>query len=347
MPTTRHCDYRKTPMRTSLLAFLALAFLLGAPAAHAAPNAKRFKPAIVYLYSGSDSDRAFIDAARAGLEKAEKEFGVKVAEHRMVGSENITATIKNVADSGASPIIAVGYQNVMPVLNLAERYPNTKFTVVDGLVPPLFSNVQSVIFKDHEGAFLVGMIAGKVSKRGHIGFIGGMDVPLIRNFSKGYIQGARYANPEITVEVDMVGNGPESWSNPDAAHALALQQFEAGADVCFAAAGGSGLGVLRAADETRNYAIGVDTNQNGLFPGHVLTSLVKRVDIAVYDALKTSHARNWSPGIKYLGIKEGALDYAVDQNNKTLISEQLIEEVATAKERIINGTIDVEMYSPK
>ncbi len=334
-------------MRITTLAFTALALIVSAPLAMAAPGKNTFKPAIVYLYSGSDSDRAFIDAARAGLEKAEKEFGVKVQEHRMLGSENITATIKNVADSGASPIIAVGYQNVMPVLNLAERYPNTKFTVIDGLVPPLFSNVQSVIFKDHEGAFLVGMIAGKFSKSGHIGFIGGMDVPLIRNFNKGYIQGARYANPDIQVDVDMVGTGPDAWSNPDAAYALARKQFKAGADVSFAAAGGSGLGVLKAANETGKFAIGVDTNQNGLFPGHVLTSLVKRVDIAVYDALKTTHARNWSPGIKYLGIKEGALDYAVDQNNKNLISEQLIEEVATAKERIINGTIDVEMYSPK
>lgn len=334
-------------MRLHRLILATLAFAACAATAAAAPNANRFNPAIVYLYSGSDSDRAFIDAARAGIDKAEREFGVKVQEHRMMGSENITATIKNVADSGASPIIAVGYQNVMPVLNLAERYPNTKFTVVDGLVPPLFSNVQSVIFKDHEGAFLVGMIAGKTSKTGHIGFIGGMDVPLIRNFNKGYIQGARYANPDIQVDVAMVGNDPSAWSNPDAAHALATQQFKTGADVIFAAAGGSGLGVLKAASETKHFAIGVDTNQNGLFPGHVLTSLVKRVDIAVYDALKTSHARSWNPGIKYLGIKEGALDYAVDQNNKNLISEQLIEEVATAKERIINGTIDVEMYSPK
>jgi len=308
---------------------------------------EKFNPAIVYLYSGSDSDRAFIDAARAGLEKAEREYGMRVQEHRMMGSENITAVIKRVADSGASPIIAVGYQNVMPVLNLAERYPNTKFTVVDGLVPPLFSNVQSVSFRDNEGAFLVGIIAGRTSDSGHIGFIGGMDIPLIRNFNKGYIQGARYANPDVTVDVAMVGTRPEAWSDPDGAHALAVKQFKGGADVIFAAAGGSGLGVLRAANETGHYAIGVDTNQNGLFPGHVLTSLVKRVDIAVYDALKTSREGKWSPGIKYLGIKEGALDYAVDQNNKTLISEQLIEEVATAKERIINGTITVEAYSPK
>lgn len=325
------------------LAALAAFCLLALPT----QAAERFKPAIVYLYSGSDSDRAFIDAARAGVEKAQKEYGIRVQEHRMMGSENITATIKRVADSGASPIIAVGYQNVMPILNLAERYPNTRFTVVDGLVPPLFSNVQSIIFRDHEGAFLVGLIAAKASTSGHIGFIGGMDIPLIRNFSKGFIQGARYGNADIQVDTAMVGTGPEAWSDPDAAHALALKQFKSGADVVFAAAGGSSVGVLRAANETGHYAIGVDTNQNGLFPGRVLTSLVKRVDLAVYDSLKTTHDGKWSPGIKYLGIKEGALDYAVDQNNKALISERLIEEVALTKERIINGTIDVEVYSPK
>lgn len=332
-------------MRYAHLALLAMAvFFATAPMG---AWAARYKPAVVYLYSGSESDRAFIDAARAGVEKAHKEMGVTVQEHRMVGTENITATIKRVADSGASPIIAVGYQNILPVLNLAERYPNTRFTVIDGLVPPLFPNVQSVIFKDHEGAFLVGMIAAKFSKSHHIGFIGGMDIQPIRNFSKGFEQGAHYANPRTEIDTAMIGTSSDAWSNPDAAYTLARRQFSQGADVVFAAAGGSGLGVLRAANETGNYAIGVDTNQNGLYPGHVLTSLVKRVDYAVYDALKNSYEGQWNPGIKYVGIKEGALDYAVDQNNKNLISEAMIEEIALAKERIINGMITVEAYSPK
>jgi len=327
--------------------FVCLALLLAVATDASAEAKPKFNPAIVYLYSSSQSDRAFIDAARAGIERAQRELNTKVPEYRMHSTDDITATIKNVADSGASPIIAVGYQNVMPVLNIAERYPNTHFTVIDGLVPPLYPNVQSIIFKDHEGAFLVGMIAAKVAGDDHIGFIGGMDIPLIRNFSQGFAQGARYAKPDIRIDVDMVGNGPEAWSNPEKAHELALKQFEGGADVVFAAAGGSGLGVLEAADHTGKYAIGVDTNQNGLYPGHVLTSMVKRVDIAVYDTLKTSFEGKWNPGIKYLGIREGALDYAVDNNNRNLISEKLIEDVAMAKERIINGVIDVEMYSPK
>ena len=332
-----------TAMHRRILALLLPLLALVASSAQAAND---FHPAIVYL-SASDSDRAFIDAARAGLDRAKREFKVDIPEYRMETSDDIATTLKKVADSGASPIIAVGYQNVMPVLNLAEHYPNTRFTVIDGLVPPLFPNVQSISFKDHEGAFLVGMIAASVSKTNHIGFIGGMDVPLIRNFSHGFEQGAHYVDPKIRFDTDMVGTDPSAWSNPDKAYDLAMKQYESGADVIFAAAGGSGLGVLKAASHAGKFAIGVDTNQNGLYPGHVLTSLVKRVDIAVYDTLKTSHDGKWSPGIKYLGIKEGALDYAVDNNNRTLISEALIEKVATAKDRIINGLIDVEMYAPK
>lgn len=333
---------------TRLARLLPLAFLLAVASLPAHAEVRpTFKPAIIYLYSGSDSDRAFTDAARAGAERAKEEFGSSVTEYRMEDSDSMADTIRKVADTGASPIIAVGYQYVMPVLNVAERYPNTQFTVIDGLVPPLFPNVQSIIFKDHEGAFLVGLIAAKMSKSGHIGFIGGMDIPLIRNFSQGYAQGARYARPNIRIDVDMVGKTSDAWSAPGRAHDLALEQFANGADVIFAAAGGSSVGVLEAADREGKQAIGVDTNQNGLFPGHVLTSLVKRVDIAVYDTLKTTHEGKWSPGIKYLGIREGALDYAVDTHNKHLITERMIDEVSSAKERIINGLITVEMYSPK
>lgn len=336
------------PLRYSLIALAcSIPFIGMAATDDAATKPKPIRPAIIYLYASNDSDRSFIDAARAGVERATKEFGIDVTERRMDLSDNIQNVIKEVADTGASPIIAVGYQNVMPVLSVAERYPNTNFTVIDGLVPPLFPNVQSIIFRDHEGAFLVGMIAAKTSKNGHIGFIGGMDIPLIRNFSVGYMQGARHVDPDVTIDLDFVGDKPDAWSSPEKAHSLAMKQFENGVDVVFAAAGGSGLGVLKAASETGNYAIGVDTNQNGLYPGRVLTSLVKRVDIAVYDTLKTSSEQRWSPGIKYLGIREAALDYAVDQNNREIISEALIDQVSIAKERIINGMIQVEMYSPR
>ncbi len=314
---------------------------------HAQPPQGEFNPLIVYLSASNDSDRAFIDAARAGIERAGRELDMDIPEQRIKESDDIATVLKQAADSGASPIIAVGYQHVMPVLNLAERYPNTQFTVIDGLVPPLFPNVQSILFKDHEGAFLVGIIAAKASRNGKVGFIGGMDIPLIRNFRHGFEQGVHHVDPTIELAVAMVGTGPEAWSNPKEAYQLAMRQYETGVDVIFAAAGGSGLGVLKAAHRAGTFAIGVDTNQNGLYPGHVLTSMVKRVDIAVYDTLKTSSEGKWNPGIKYLGIREGALDYAVDNNNRKLISEELIEAVAMAKERIINGILNVEMYSPK
>lgn len=324
-----------------LVLLLAMAFSGSAMAGSA-----KFNPAVVYL-SASSNDDSFVDSARIGIAKANAEFHTTVSEYRAVSAAEIPLLIKRAADAGGNPVIALGYQNVVPVLNLAERYPNTRFTVIDGLVPPLYPNVQSILFKDHEGAFLVGMIAGKTARSGHIGFIGGMDVPLIRNFSKGFVQGVRYANPKAQVDIAMIGNDTNAWSNPTKAHELALEQFSNGVEIIFAPAGGSSVGVLKAANDAGKFAIGVDSNQNGLYPGHVLTSMVKRLDLVMYDALKTAHNGEWSAGIKYLGIKEGALDYAVDENNRSLISEHLIDQVANAKERIINGIINVESYQAK
>jgi basic membrane protein A len=316
-------------------------------AAKSKPGKEIFQPALIYIAAGKDRDSAFIDSARAGAARAKAEFGITYKEYRMTGEEDVSAVIQKAADSGATPIIAVGFQNVMPVLNLAERYPNTNFTVIDGLVPPIFANVQSVQFKDHEGAFLVGIVAGMTTRANQVGFIGGMDIPIIRNFAKGFVQGVNYANPKAHVTIATLGNTSEAWSSPKAAENLAISQYGSGVDIIFAAAGGSGLGVLKAAKETDHFAIGVDINQNAIYPGHVLTSMVKRVDVAVYNALKTSYEGKWSPGIKYLGLKEDALDYAVDEYNRHLMNEALIDKVATARERIVNGLITVEIYSPK
>lgn len=330
-----------------------IALALGATAY--AQNAKpKFNPALVYVLpdgvaesKNTSSDNAFIASARVGLAKANTDFGALIPEHRVKDPDTVATVLKRVADSGASPIIAVGSQHVAAVLNLAERYPNTQFTVIDGLVPPIFPNVQSILFKDNEGAFLVGFIAAKMAPSNRVGFIGGMDSPQMQNFATGYTQGVKYVSPNAEIYTDMVGNTSKAWNDPEKARALAMGQYNKGAEVIFAAAGGSGMGVLNAANQTRNYAIGVDSNQNGIYPGRVLTSMVKRVDVAVYDVIKRSRDGSWAPGIKYLGIKEGALDYAVDENNRTILNEKLIEEVANAKERIINGIITVNSYSPK
>ncbi len=307
----------------------------------------KLAPAIIYLYSGDDGDSAFINSAKSGIGAAERDFGLTVSITRMQADEDPRMVIKKVASTGATPIILLGNQNVAPLMDVVEQFPHSTFTVIDGLAPPLYPNVQSILFKDHEGAFLVGIIAARMSHSGFVGFVGGMDIPLIRNFAHGFTQGVKYAVPNTKVDVQMVGDTADAWSNPEKAKAIAQNQYREGADIIFAAAGGSSVGVLEAAHEMNQLAIGVDSNQNGLFPGTVLTSLVKRVDVAVYDTLKNSHNGTWRAGIKYLGIKEGALDYAVDQNNRGLMTEQLIEEVATAKDKIISGKITVESYSAK
>ena len=233
------------------------------------------------------------------------------------------------------------------MLALAERFPETHFTVIDGLVPPIYPNVQSIVFKDHEGAFLIGMIAAYSTKSNKIGFVGGMDIPLIRNFEAGYRQGASFVRPNIVVASDMVGNTPDAWRRPDIAYDLSKEQYNDGHDIIFSAAGGSSIGVLRAAKDTGKLAIGVDTNQNATFPGHVLTSLVKRVDLAVFNTIKSTKEGKWQPGIKSLGLKDAALDFAVDRHNRDLISPQIVDQVLTARERIINGLIEVKSYSPQ
>lgn len=308
---------------------------------------KPFNPAIVYISSSETNDLAFVSAALAGAERARQQFDIQYKEARVNKAQDLQSTLEKLARAGYSPIIALGYQNVEPVSAIASRFPSTHFNVIDGLVPPIYANVQSSIFKDHEGAFLVGMIAAYSSKSNHIAFIGGMDVPTIRNIAMGFRQGASYADHDIRIDEIIIGTTSKSWSDPEKAFRLAQERYGNGVDVIFAAAGGSGLGVLKAAKISNAYAIGVDTNQNGLYPRHVLTSMVKRIDIAVYDALKNGQLGIWQSGLSQLGIKEGALDYAVDQHNKTLLSSKTIEKVADAKERIINGLINVENYSTR
>lgn len=337
-------------MRSRLCRFFiyaALALLSLGRAAYAEGEGEIYKPALIYLYAGDESDSTFIKSARSGVARAERDFHVTVDVVRIRSSEMIVPTIKKLAEEGKSPIILLGNQNVEPVLNLAPHYLQTKFTVIDGLVPPLTANVQSVLFKDHEGAFLIGYLAAKMSHSGIVGFVGGMDSTTIRNFATGYEQGVHYADSKVQVLSQMLGTTSEAWSSPTKAEEVATEQFRDGADIIFGAAGGSSVGVLKAANEMGKLAIGVDSNQNGLYPGRVLTSMVKRVDVAVYDSLKASQDSSWKPGINYLGVKESALDYSVDQNNRALMSEKLIEELATVKDKIINGKIVVESYAVK
>jgi basic membrane protein A len=302
--------------------------------------------AIIFEVNVQKSDKSFTEMAMKGANQAQTERGIKYQEFQLTEADDREAMLKQAADSGANFIIAVGFENVAPVMKLAEQYPQVKFTVIDGMVPPLFSNVRSVVFKDQEGGFLAGMLAAMASKSGVVGFVGGMDVPIIRNFAYGFEQGAKHARPDIKILRNMIGNSRAAWNNPARASAITEEMFRGGADVIFGCAGGSSLGVLLAANKNEKLAIGIDANQNGLYPGSVLTSLIKRVDKAVYDTLRATQDNSWEAGIKYMGISESALDYTVDLYNKKLITKEMVDKVEAAKDMIIRGSLEVQSYSP-
>ena len=310
-------------------------------------QAQESDAAIVILFEvgGSETDEAFVEMAQAGARRAKTELGARYVTRSIAPTEDRETVFRGAIAQGKRLLIALGFQHVPVIMKLAKEFPNVYFTVVDGQIPPLFNNVQSVVFRDNEGAFLVGMIAAMQSKTGTIGFIGGMDVPIIRDFAYGYRQGAEYAKPDITLLQEMIGTTPEAWSNPQKAARIAQRYIAQGADVIFAAAGGSSIGMLEKVSHYENvYGIGVDTNQNATYPGTVLTSLVKRVDKAVYNSIAQFTDNSWTSGMTYLGIAEGALDYAVDVHNRELLNRAVVSEVEQTKDYIAQGLVKVEPY---
>ena len=189
-----------------------------------------------------------------------------------------------------------------------------------------------------------GLLAGMASKSGKVGFVGGMDIPLIRRFQCGYQQGIKYANPNAELIANMTGTTPAAWNDPGRGAELAKGQFDRGVDVVYAAAGSTGIGVLQAAKDRGKLAIGVDSNQNYLHPGTMLTSMIKRVDLAAYQSFKSMQANTWRPGVSVLGLKEGGVDWALDQYNEKLITPEMKAKVEAAKADIIAGKIVVHDY---
>ena len=269
-------------MKRSIMAALA-AFAIAAPAA-----AQDFKPAVIYDLGGK-FDKSFNEAAYNGAEMFKKESGVDYLEFEVTNESQREQSLRKLAQRGATVIVATGFSQAPALKIVAAEFPNVKFTLIDDVVD--LPNVQSLIFKEHEGSFLVGVAAAMASKTGKVGFVGGMDIPLIRKFACGYVQGAKYANPEAQVFENMTGTTGEAWNDPTKGGELARSQFDRGADVVYAAAGGTGLGVYQAAKDSGKLAIGVDSNQNYLHPGTMLTSMLKRVDLAVYNAFKTAAGR--------------------------------------------------------
>jgi basic membrane protein A len=302
----------------------------------AAATLARADPAVVYDMGGK-FDKSFNEAAYRGIERWKKESGKSYLDFEIANEAQREQAMRRMAERGASPIIGVGFSQASSIEKSAKAFPQLQFAIIDMVVK--LPNVESVVFKEQEGSFLVGMIAALTSKTGKVGFVGGMDIPLIRKFECGYEQGAKYANPKVEISAAMTGITPAAWSDPTRGGELARAQFAKGVDVVFAAAGGTGVGVYQAAKDSGKFAIGVDSNQNHLHPGTMLTSMVKRVDTAVYNLAKKT-----SPGVTVLGLKEGGVDYALDEYNDKLIGAELRKKVDAAKADIIAGRIKVADY---
>ncbi len=304
-------------------------------------SAAEFKPAVVFDMGGK-FDKSFNQSVFAGVEKFRKETGIKYREFEVTNETQREQALRKMAQRGHSPIIGVGFAQAPAIKDIATEYPDLKFAIIDSVVD--LPNVQSYIFKEQEGSYLVGVLAAMASKTGKVGYIGGMDIPMIRAFGCGYEQGARMANPNIEVIHNMTGSTPSAWNDPGRGSELSKGQFDRGVDVIYAAAGGTGVGVYQAAKDSGKLAIGVDSNQNHLHPGTMLTSMLKRVDVAAYNTFKSAMDGTWKAGIYNLGLKEDGVGWALDEHNRALITPAMEAKVEQIRADIIAGKIAVHDY---
>lgn len=299
------------------------------------------RPAILYDMGGK-FDKSFNENAFNGMDRFREETGAKVFEFEINREAEREQALRTFAKQGASPIVVVGFSWSVPLSKIAPQYPQAKFIIVDSVVDE--PNVRSVEFAYHEGAFVVGALAALKAPSNTIGFVGGMDIPIIRSFACGYVSGAKYVNPDIKIIQNMTGTTPAAWADPTRARELALSQFDQGAAVVFGAAGGSTMGVLQAAADAKKLAIGVGTNQNGLQPGYILTSATAYIDVAVYQALKEAAEGSWKGGTTVLGVKENGVGWSLDDNNKPLLTKEEIDQVENIESGIASGQIAVPNY---
>ena len=298
-------------------------------------------PAVVFDLGGK-FDKSFNQSAFDGAERFTKETGVKYRSFEIQNASQREQAYRRFARDGNSPVIAIGFASAEALTKVAKEFPDTKFAIIDMVVD--LPNVRSIVYNEHEGSYLVGVMAAKASKTGKVGFIGGMDIPLIRKFACGYVQGVKSANPDATVFQNMTGTTGAAWNNPVKGGELAKSQMDQGADVIYAAAGSTGLGVLQAAADAGKLSIGVDSNQNYLHPGSVLTSMLKRVDVAIYNAFMDVKDDKWTTGFNVLGLKQGGVGYAVDEHNIKLVSDDMKASVSAAEAAIIDGSVSVHDY---
>jgi basic membrane protein A and related proteins len=315
----------------------------------------------VVFDAGGKNDRSFNQSAWEGAVKARDELGIQLKDVEPGDSSAVEEAMRAFAAEGYDLIFGIGFANATAIENVAKQYPSIQFAIVDAVVD--LPNVASLLFREHEGSYLVGMIAGMrsrvVNDKRVVGFIGGMDIPLIHKFEVGYREGAKMIYPTIEVVVNYVGNTPTAWNDPAKAKEIAKAQIGKGASVIYAAAGASGNGLFDALKETNSrgpclpriqnseridkcvYGIGVDSNQNYIVPGQILTSMLKRVDVSVFDAIKKVKTGELSGGIYVYGLENNGVGYALDEHNRALITRKMEKVVNQFREKIIAGEIKV------
>lgn len=306
------------------------------------PVAALADPAIIFDLGGK-FDKSFNESAYNGAERYAEETGNGYAEFELQSDAQREQALRRFAQRGNNPIVMAGFSFGSVLDAVAPDFPDTNFVVIDTVVEQ--PNVRSVVFKEHEGSYLVGILAAMASESGTIGFVGGMDIPFIRRFSCGYVLGARSVNPDITVIQNMTGTTGAAWNDPVRGGELTKSQVAEGADVVYHAAGGTGRGVLQAAADAGILGIGVDSNQNHLHSGQVLTSMVKLVDEAVFAAMGDGDVDGeFATGVVSLGVANGGVTYALDEHNSALISEAMKTAVSAAQTAISDGTISVHDF---
>jgi basic membrane protein A len=319
------------------------------PILFAVQSQAAFKVGLV-LDKGGKDDKSFNSSAFEGAKKAEKELGIELKYVEATDINAIDTLLRSLASKDFDIVIGIGFAQVDAIRKVAKQFPQKKFVIVDGQVDPTEApNVRSLLFEEHEGSYLVGALAALKTQAlnkgpAKIGFIGGMDVPLIRRFAMGYEAGVKKISPNATVVRNFVGISDEAWANPAKAKELALNQYHNGVEIIFSASGASNHGVFDAAEDTKKLAIGVDSNQNWIKPGFILTSMLKRVDISVYDSIKIAKEGHFTGGVIHYGLRDKGVDYVVDSFNEKLVSAEDRKVLENLKKEILAGKITVPDY---
>ena len=319
------------------------AILLGAVSLSASASAADIKPAVIYDMGGK-FDKSFNEGVWNGVKRFQDETGIEVMEFEVTNETQREQAMRRMAERGATIILGVGFAQADAIAAVSAEYPEKQFSIID--VGWLYApNLRQYVFKEHEGSYLVGVAAAKATQTDKVGFVGGMDIPLISKFACGYVGGAKSVNADIEVYQNMTGTTPSAWNDPAKGAELTRSQIDRGADVVYQAAGGTGIGVIQAAADAGKLSIGVDSNQNGLAPGSVLTSMLKRVDVAAYNTFMDAKNDAFTSGVQVLGVAEGGVDWALDDNNASLITADMKAAIEDARAGILSGAIQVHDYT--